>query len=254
MLAQAVSVVLCVAVTRRRGLPFHFDKADIRFDRAVILRVLRLGVPIALQELLVSISFLVILTIVNGLGVVPSAGVGVAEKLCAFIMLVPNAFMQSLSAFVGQNIGAGKRERARRAMYYGMASALVFGIAMASLAFFRGDLLASVFTSDAAVASAAWDYLRAYAVDTLLVSFLFCFCGYFNGSGSTTFVMVQGIVGAFLVRIPISYWMSGIQPVSLFRIGLATPASTAVQILLCGLWFWRLRRRERRERIEQSGR
>lgn len=249
VLAQAVSVVLCVAVTRRHGLPFHFDKADIRFDRAVILRVLRLGAPIALQELLVSISFLVILTIVNGLGVVPSAGVGVAEKLCAFIMLVPNAFMQSLSAFVGQNIGAGKRERARRAMYYGMASALVFGIAMASLAFFRGDLLASVFTSDTAVASAAWDYLRAYAVDTLIVSFLFCFCGYFNGSGSTTFVMVQGIVGAFLVRIPISYWMSGIQPVSLFRIGLATPASTAVQILLCGLWFWRLRRRERREKI-----
>ena len=238
VLAQAVSVVLCLAVTKKRGLPFRFEMNFIRFNRKIILKILRLGTPIALQELLVSVSFLVILTIVNGLGVVASAGVGVAEKLCAFIMMVPNAFMQSLSAFVGQNIGAGRRDRARRAMYYGMVSALFFGVLMAAAAFFKGDLLASIFTSDAEVAAAAWDYLRAYAVDTLLVSFLFCFCGYFNGSGSTTFVMVQGIIGAFLVRIPVSYLMSGIQPVSLFRIGLATPASTATQILLCILWYW----------------
>ena len=238
VLAQAVSVVLCLAVTKKRGLPFRFEMNFIRFNRKIILKILRLGTPIALQELLVSVSFLVILTIVNGLGVVASAGVGVAEKLCAFIMMVPNAFMQSLSAFVGQNIGAGRRDRARRAMYYGMVSALFFGVLMAAAAFFKGNLLASIFTSDAEVAAAAWDYLRAYAVDTLLVSFLFCFCGYFNGSGSTTFVMVQGIIGAFLVRIPVSYLMSGIQPVSLFRIGLATPASTATQILLCILWYW----------------
>ena len=238
VLAQAVSVVLCLAVTKKRGLPFRFEMNFIRFNRKIILKILRLGTPIALQELLVSVSFLVILTIVNGLGVVASAGVGVAEKLCAFIMMVPNAFMQSLSAFVGQNIGAGRRDRARRAMYYGMVSALFFGVLMAAAAFFKGDLLASIFTSDAEVAAAAWDYLRAYAVDTLIVSFLFCFCGYFNGSGSTTFVMVQGIIGAFLVRIPVSYLMSGIQPVSLFRIGLATPASTATQILLCILWYW----------------
>lgn len=247
VLAQAVSVLLCLIVTRRRGLPFPFGRDCLRFRRTIILQILRLGTPIALQELLVSVSFLVILTIVNGLGVVPSAGVGVAEKLCAFIMLVPNAFMQSLSAFVGQNIGAGKRDRARRAMGYGMVSALVFGVLMAAAAFLKGNLLSSIFSSDPAVIAAAWDYLRAYAVDTLLVSFLFCFCGYFNGSGSTTFVMVQGIIGAFLVRIPISYLMSGLKPVSLFRIGLATPVSTAVQILLCIVWYWYQNLRERKK-------
>ena len=248
VLAQAVSVVLCLFVTKKRGLPFEFDADCVRFRRPVILRILRLGTPIALQELLVSISFLVILTIVNGLGVIASAGVGVAEKLCAFIMMVPSAFMQSLSAFVGQNVGAGRWDRARRAMRHGMASALVFGVAMAAAAFFKGDLLASIFTSDPEVAAAAWDYLRAYALDTLLVSFLFCFCGYFNGSGSTTFVMAQGIFGSFAVRIPVSYLMSRIEPVSLFRIGLATPVSTIVQILLCIGWYWYLLLRAKREK------
>ena len=55
--------------------------------------------------------------------------------------------------------------------------------------------------------------------------------GYFNGCGRTTFVMIQGIVGAFFVRIPVSWIMSRVQPVSLFGVGLATPASTVVQLL-----------------------
>ena len=94
--------------------------------------------------------------------------------------------------------------------------------------------------------AASADYLRAYAVDTLLVSFLFCFSGYFNGCGKTTFVMAQGIAGAFLVRIPVSFLMSRIQPVSLFLVGLATPCSTVVQILLCAGYFYLLGRKRRK--------
>lgn len=67
---------------------------------------LRLGLPVALQELLVGTSFLVIQTIVNTFGVTASAGVGVAEKVCVFLMLVPSAYMHSMSAFVAQNMGA----------------------------------------------------------------------------------------------------------------------------------------------------
>lgn len=238
-LSQALSVVLCLFVIRRRGLPFAFGRQNVRFHRGNIRKTLQLGAPIALQDLLVSISFLVIMAIVNGLGVVASAGVGVAEKLCAFIMLVPSAFMQSLSAFVAQNIGAGRDDRARRAMAYGMASSFALGVCMAWAAFFHGGLLAGLFARDAAVIAAGADYLRAYAVDVLLTSFYFCFNGYFNGCGRTRFVMVQGLIGAFCVRIPVSWAMSRLQPVSLFRIGLATPCSTIVQIALClGYFFW----------------
>ena len=246
VLAQALSVVLCVLVVRRRGLPFPFSRKNLRFHRQVIFKTLKLGFPIALQDALVSISFLAIIAIVNSLGVIPSAGVGVAEKLCMFIMLVPSSFMQSLSAFVAQNIGANRNDRAVRAMVCGMLASLLIGVAMAVLACFHGDFLSGLFARDPQVIAASADYLRAYAVDTLLVSFLFCFSGYFNGCGKTTFVMAQGIAGAFLVRIPVSFLMSRIQPVSLFLVGLATPCSTVVQILLCAGYFYLLGRKRRK--------
>ena len=232
VLAQAVSVGLSLLFTRRKGLPFSFSRRFIRFHPRHTGRILRLGVPVALQDVLVSFSFLAIAAIVNSLGVIASAGVGVAEKLCGFIMLVPSAFGQSLSAFVAQNTGAERPDRAKRAMLYGMGSSLCCGIVLAWLSFFHGDLLSGLFARDAEVIRAAADYLRAYAIDTLLTSILFCFIGYFNGRGCTAFVMAQGIAGAFLVRIPVSLAMSRMEPVSLFRVGLATPCSTVVQIAL----------------------
>ncbi|MBR3302392.1 MAG: hypothetical protein IKI73_07005 [Firmicutes bacterium] len=97
----------------------------------------------------------------------------------------------------------------------------------------HGQLLAGIFTHDASVKAAAADYLKAYAIDCLFTSFLFNFIGYFNGCGYTLFTMLQGIIGAFCIRIPVSLLMKSIQPVSLFRIGLATPCATLVQILFC---------------------
>ncbi len=250
VLAQMISVILSVFIIRKRELPFQFRLKYIRPYAEAIGRILKLGVPIALQDLLVSISFLAILAIVNELGLTMSAGLGVAEKVCAFLMLVPSAYMQSMSAFVAQNIGAGKAERARKALWCGIASSLAVGIVIGIVTFWRGDLLASVFSKDAPVILAAAEYLKAYAIDCMLTAFLFCFIGYFNGCGSTAFVMVQGIVGGIGVRLPVSWLMSRIMPVSLFRIGLATPMSTCLQIVLCIIWFFILRKIQKKGKAE----
>ncbi len=236
--AQAVSVVISLFIISRGMLPFKFGVRDIRFDKTIIKGILSLGTPIALQDLLVSISFLVILAIVNSLGLVKSAGVGVAEKLCAFIMLVPSAYMQAMSAFVAQNIGAGKTERANKALLYGILTSLIAGVIMGYASFFHGDILSGIFAKDKEVISASADYLKAYAIDCIFTSFLFCMSGYFSGAGKTVFVMMQGIIGAFAVRIPVSYFVSRITGISLFYIGLATPASTVVQIVMCGVYFY----------------
>lgn len=128
----------------------------------------------------------------------------------------------------------------------------VAGAALAWLSFFHGGLLAGLFARDLDVIAAA-DYLRAYAIDTLLTSILFCFIGYFNGRGNTAFVMVQGIVGAFLVRIPVSLFMSRLEPVSLFRVGLATPCSTLIQIaLFLGCYAFTAARDRRAETAERE--
>lgn len=237
VIAQTVSVVISLIVIRKKGMPFPFSRKNIKADRRLIKATVRMGLPIALQDGVVSISFLAITMIVNSLGVIASAGVGVAEKLCMFIMLVPSSFMQSMSAFVAQNIGAGKFDRAKRAMVYGMSASFAFGLVMFYAAFFHGDILSNVFTQDVEVIAASAQYLKAYGIDCLLTAFLFCFIGFFNGCGKTTFVLVQGIAGAFAVRITVSYMMSRILPVSLFRVGLGTPASSVMQIILCIIYF-----------------
>lgn len=236
--AQAVSVVISLFIISRGMLPFKFSGRYIRCNKKIIKNILMLGTPIALQDLLVSISFLVILAIVNSLGLIESAGVGVAEKLCAFIMLVPSAYMQAMSAFVAQNIGAGKTERANKALLYGILTSLIAGVIMGYASFFHGDILSGIFAKDKDVIFASADYLKAYAIDCIFTSFLFCMSGYFSGAGKTVFVMVQGIIGAFAVRIPVSYFVSRISGVSLFYIGLATPASTVLQIIMCGVYFY----------------
>ena len=235
--AQAISVVISLLVLRRRALPFQLGRRDVRFDGAIVRRVTALGLPIALQDLLVGISFLVLLSIVNSLGLIPSAGVGVAERVCGFIMLIPAAFMQAMSAFVAQNIGAGEYRRARKALAYAIAVSTALAIVMFAATFWRGDLMAGIFSNDPEVIQAGADYLKAYAIDCLLTCFLFCFIGFFNGIGMTRFVMLQGIIGAFLVRIPVAFLMSREVPASMFHIGLATPCSTVIQVALCLICF-----------------
>ncbi len=233
VIAQLISVLISFWIIRKVELPFTFRRAHIRLLKKETASIVRIGFPIALQDFLVSISFLVLLAIVNGIGVTASAGVGVSSKVCAFIMLVPAAFMQSMSAFVAQNYGAERIDRAKQALKTGIAVSFVFGVAMFALTFFRGDLLAGVFSSDAEAVRNAWEYLKAYAIDCLLTCFLFCFVGYFNGIQKTTFVMIQGICGAFLIRIPVAFLMQRLTDGALFMIGLATPCSTVVQIVLC---------------------
>ena len=234
--SQTIRVLSSRLILRRRTMPFSFSRGDIRAESAILKRIVRFGAPIALQDLLVGLSFLVLLAIVNTLGLIASAGVGVAEKVCAFIMLIPSAFMQAMSAFVAQNHGAGKPERAVLGLKTAIGLSTAFGAVMFWLAFFHGDLLCGIFSSDPEVVAAGLDYLQAYGIDCLLTFFLFCFIGFYNGLGRTGFVMLQGIAAAFLIRIPVAYIMCRMTG-RIFYIGLGNPCSTVFQIIHCFIYF-----------------
>lgn len=85
------------------------SREQCRIYKEELGKILNVGVPIALQETTVQISFLVVNSVINQMGLMPSAGYGIAQKIVSFIMLVPSSIMQSVSAFVAQNIGAGKK-------------------------------------------------------------------------------------------------------------------------------------------------
>lgn len=250
--SQAVSVLASLLIIRRRKLPFTMVRRDIRFNRLIVRRVVRLGSPVALQDLLVGSSFLFIQSVVNAMGLIASASVGVGEKVCGFLMLVGSAYSQSMSAFAAQNMAAGKRERANRGLWCGIITAEICGIVLGLGAFFAGDVLASMFDSTPAVVAGAHSYLKAYAIDCVLTPFLFCFIGYFNGREKTMFVMLQGLVGAFLVRIPFVWFASRMPGATLFTIGLGTPSSTILQIILCFIVYIRLMQTDRKQTLEQG--
>ena len=138
-----------------------FRPSMIRWNGMISRKIVSIGTPIALQDVLVGISFLVILAIVNTLGVIASAGVGIAERLCTFLMLVPIAFMQSMTAFVAQNRGAGRPDRAVKALKYALIVSCTFGFTMGLMSFFNGKMLAGIFANDTAVVAAAAEYLKA---------------------------------------------------------------------------------------------
>ncbi|MFR4439628.1 MAG: MATE family efflux transporter [Hungatella sp.] len=143
--AQAVSVLLSVWLVCRNGLPFPFSKKNLRLDGKTAKKVIKLGSPIGLQGMCNEISYLILIGLVNTLGVTASAGVGIAERLVMFIVLIPTSYMSAISAFVAQNIGAASK------------GTEIHGVGMSTWPFwedhgvsgiFHGDMLSSIFVQD----------------------------------------------------------------------------------------------------------
>lgn len=229
--AQAVSVVLSLVIIRRQKLPFKFKKEDIGFN-GFIGKFTRVGAPIAFQELMTQVSFLALCAFINRLGLESSSGYGVANKITSFIMLVPGALMQSMAAFVAQNVGAGLEKRSRKSMLCGMGIGAAIGVPVALLVFFKGDIVSRLFSDEAAVIAKSAEYLAGFAIEAVVTCILFSFIGYFNGHNQTLFVMIQGLSQTLLVRLPVSWYMSVQPDASLMMIGFAAPAATVFGIIL----------------------
>ena len=218
--AQAVSVVFALVLLFKRKLPFKITKKDFSINRHC-RRALKVGLPLALQEFLTQISFLALCAFVNRLGLQASSGYGVACKIVNFAMLIPSSLMQSMASFVSQNVGAGNEKRAKKTMFVGIGVGLVIGCIVFLFVMFKGDLIQN-----------GYDYLKGFALETIVTAILFSMIGYFNGHDKTVWVMIQGLTQTLLVRLPFAYYMS-IQPdASLTKIGLAAPVATIFGIVL----------------------
>ena len=240
--AQAVSVVFALALLKKRQMGFRITKQDFCMNPHCI-RALKTGLPLALQEFLTQVSFLALCAFVNRLGLEASSGYGVACKIVNFAMLIPSALMQSMASFVSQNVGAGNEKRAKQALFSGMGIGLAVGCVVFAFVLLKGDLLTGIFTTDAVVVQKGFEYLKGFALETIVTAVLFSLVGYFNGHDQTLWVMVQGLVQTLLVRLPLSYYMS-IQPnASLTNIGFAAPAATIFGIVLNVGFYLRMNRK-----------
>ena len=244
-LAQAISVALSLAVVLRRRSGISLTKQDFWPDRAIMGKLLSIGVPVMLQDGFIQVSFIIITIIANHRGLVDAAAVGIVEKIMSFMFLLPSSMLSTVSALGAQNIGAGKPERARRTLWYAIAIATGIGLAIALVMQYLADGMVGLFTPDALVAVAGGQYLRGYIWDSCFGGIQFSFSGYFCAKGKSGLSFLHNCLSILLVRVPGAYFGSKLFPQTLLPMGLASAAGSLLSVIVCVIAYCVLTRREK---------
>lgn len=243
---QAVSVLLALLFMKRKNFGFALTRKEIRIQRELFWDILKVGIPVAVQDGLIQVAFVVITIIANSRGLVVATGVGIVEKLISFLFLVPSAFLSAISAITAQNMGAGKPERARKSLGYGLLITVSWGLLCSLYNQFFPETLVGLFTKDAAVLIAGASYLRAYSFDCLFAAIHFCFSGYFCGEGKSGISFIHNMISILLMRVPGAYLASVYFPETLYPMGWAAPLGSLLSAIICIGFFRKERNREQK--------
>lgn len=250
-LSQAVSVIfaLCMFVRHKEILP---SKEDFKISHFIMGKLIKIGLPVSLQDGFVQIAFIAITIIANRRGLNDAAAVGIVEKIIGFLFLVPSSLLSSVSALSAQNIGAQKPERAVLTLRYAIYMAVSFGLLVSVIAQFNADSVVNLFTSDHTVVTMGGEYLRGYIWDCLLAGIHFCFSGYFCACGHSELSFMHNMITLFFARIPGVYLASIMYPHTLFPMGLVTAAGSLVSVIICLIAFAWLQRRAQNNQVQST--
>lgn len=243
VLSQTISVVIALITIRKRNTGLVISREDLRPERKIAKSIFKVGTPIAVQDICIQVSFILITIIANGRGSTIAASVGIVEKIIGFLFLIPSAMMSSVSAISAQNVGAGAHKRARRTLFYGVTITFTCGMIFSVICQFIAPDLVLLFTDDATVAKLGGGYLRSYAFDCAVAGIHFCFSGFFCAYGKSIISFLHNIISIVLVRIPGAYLASTLYPATLFPMGLAAPLGSLLSALICVGIYISMRRR-----------
>lgn len=238
-IAQAVSVIVSLTVVIKKGTGIKLRKSDLRPKKHTMKNILKVGVPVALQDGFIQISFIAITIFANQRGLNDAAAVGIVEKIIGILFLVPSSMLSTISALASQNIGAGKHDRARLTLRYVLCMTVGYGLVAATIVQFVSVPFVGLFTNDGAVQILGGQYLRSYAWDCVFAGVHFCLSGYFYAYGLSIVSFVHNSISIVCARIPLSYYAATHFPDTLFPMGCASPAGSMVSIVICvGVFVW----------------
>lgn len=248
-LSQAVSVAVSLTVILKRK-KIVLKEDDFKPYRPVMGKILKIGVPIAFQDGLIQIAFIIITIIANQRGLNDAAAVGIVEKVIGFLFLIPSSMLSTVSALGAQNIGAGKPERAFQTLRYAILLTVSFGMLSSIVIQFAAEPIVSLFTDRNAKGGAdvirlGGQYLRGYIWDSIFAGIHFSFSGYFCARGKSGLSFLHNILAIALVRIPGVHLTSQLFPETLFPMGLATAAGSLTSVVICVIAFTVIRRKDR---------
>ncbi len=238
-LSQMVSVLFAIVAIRRHRGVLDISRSDLRPRSDVIKNILKVGLPIAMQDGFIQISFLAITVIANQRGLIDAAAVGIVEKFIGLVFIVPSAMISTVSAISAQNIGAENMERAKRTMHTAMMITTGYGVVVAVVLQLVPQLAVGIFTDNPQVLAQGADYLRGYVWDCIFAGMHFCFSGFFTACGYSIISFVHNSISIVCARIPLAWLSSTFYPDTLYPMGLSTCAGSVLSCLICvGAYWW----------------
>lgn len=231
--AQAISVVFGICVIVKRKMIVGLSRADFKPNKNIMSGIFKIGMPVALQDGFIQISFIAITIMANMRGLVDSAAVGIVEKIISILFLVPSSMLSSVSAIAAQNFGANKPECARLTLRYAMCFSVGFGIIVGVLMQLCAQQAVGIFESDAAVMAAGAQYLKSYVFDCAIAGVHFCFSGYFCAMERSGISFLHNVLSIVLARIPLAYLASVTFADTLYPMGLAAPIGSLISAVVC---------------------
>lgn len=203
-----LAAVLGVAYVIKKQPLMEMNPFKMRFDTTIFKQCLNIGLPTGLQQSFVAMGMMAILAIVNGFGTDTVAAFTAAGRIDMFAALPAMNFAAALSSFVGQNLGANRSDRVTKGLLVTWIMTSIISILITIVAHFFGPELMSMFTKDANVIAIGARYLVIVCTFYILFSSMFTLTGVFRGAGDTLIPMFITLFSLWLVRVPLSYFLS----------------------------------------------
>ena len=208
ILAQAISWISGIFLINRKYPYIHINLLKFFFDRELFRKIIKLGLPNGLQQMLFSVGTLALQSLVNGYGSDFMAGFSGANKIDMFAFFPAQSFGMALTTYVGQNIGAGKMHRVKEGLRATMVMSVLCGIGAMALVLVYGPNMMRLFSQEAAVIEAGMDYLRPVMYCYLLFAVMNTVLSVLRGAGDMVFPMITSLLSLWIIRLPMAYLLA----------------------------------------------
>ena len=233
ILAQGISMLLCILYLKRNDFVFDFRLRSFRIDREMLGVLLKVAIPTTLQSSVSVFAFTVLTAVTNTLGVIAAAAMAGGQKITLFGILPSIAIGNANAAMCAQNFGADRQDRALKTMK--VTYFLTLGINLllfAIIELFPGTFMRA-FGSDPELIEQGIIYLRWCTLDFLFVPFQSALTGYLIGAGRTTLPAVLSVLSSLALRAPLA-WLIGVKlGLGIFGVAVATPCASFTVGIYC---------------------
>ena len=227
--SQGLSMLLCIIYLKKNNFIFDFKLSSFKFNLHSFKVLMNVGLPNGIQQVATNFSFLILTAIINDLGgVTASAASGIVNKFNGFAILPDVAISSSVSAMISQNMGAGEKERVKKATNYGLILCCGISIIIFTIANLFPKQIFMLFGSEPAVIDVGLIYMKAFSFEYVFLPFIVAYNAVFTGTGNGWITLVTNIISSFAIRIPLAFLLGFTFNLGIFGVGCAIPCATFV--------------------------